>query len=368
MSNIDQYDISQPTDYLNRKMFLDPAGPVTLQRFDRVKYPKMQQFEKIQRGYFWVPEEIDVSKDRRDMKEASEAASWMFTFNLLRQTTLDSEQGKAPMQIFGPCVSLPEFEALLSIWGMFETNLHSNSYSHIIRGVYPNPSAVFDQIHDVPEIVAMAQSIGKYYNKLDELNARRFVLGEEVDIIEHKRAIWFALHASYALEAIRFMVSFATSFAMMERKIFIGNGTIIEMILQDEILHTEWTAWIINQVCKEDPDFAQIRDETVDEVYALYQEVIDEEKTWAAVLCQKGPIPGVNEKILGLFVDWQAAAALKEIGVKYRGEVPKSHPIPWFLKHVHLDSKQTARQELEDTNYVIGVMKGDLILEDLPDL
>ena len=31
-----------------------------------------------------------------------------------------------------------------------------------------------------------------------------------------------ALHASYALEAFRFMVSFATSLAMVENKIFIG--------------------------------------------------------------------------------------------------------------------------------------------------
>ena len=357
------FDISQETNYLDRKMFLD--GTVTMQRFDKVKYPKIQQYEKVQRGFFWVPEEIDVTKDRQDMKAASPSGRHAFTSNLLRQTTLDSEQGRAPLQIFGPVVSLPEMESLLSIWGMFETNLHSNSYSHIIRGVYPNPSEIFDEVHQNQEIINMAASIGRYYGALDELNIRK-ASGKHVDVIEHKKAIWMALHASYALEAIRFMVSFATSFAMMENKIFMGNGTIIGLILQDELLHKEWTAYILNQVCKEDPDFAMIRDEMVDEVYAMYEEVIQEEKNWAVYLFKEGPIIGLNVKILHLFVDWTAKESLEAIGIKYRGEAPKSHPIPWFLKHVKQETKQTALQELESTDYVIGSLTPTIDYDGLP--
>ena len=33
-----QYNLNTKTDYLQRKMFLDPAGPVTIQRFEEVKY------------------------------------------------------------------------------------------------------------------------------------------------------------------------------------------------------------------------------------------------------------------------------------------------------------------------------------------
>ena len=65
------------------------------------------------------------------------------------------------------------------------------------------------------------------------------------------------------------MVSFATSLAMVENKIFIGNGNVISLILQDEVLHKEWTSFIINQVVKEDPRFAEIREECREEVYAL---------------------------------------------------------------------------------------------------
>ena len=36
----EQYNLSTKTNYLQRKMFLDPAGPVTIQRFEEVKYNK----------------------------------------------------------------------------------------------------------------------------------------------------------------------------------------------------------------------------------------------------------------------------------------------------------------------------------------
>lgn len=362
-----QFDISKETNYLNRRMFLDEAGGVTMQRFDKVKYPKLQQYEEVGTGFFWVPKEIDVTKDKQDMKNASEQIEHMFTSNVLRQTTLDSLQGKAPAQVFCPVVSLPELEALMYCWTYFESNIHSKSYSHIIRGIYNNPSEVFDKVHTIDAVVKMASSIGKHYDRLHDLNCRKEA-GEKIDTFEHKVAIWFALHASYALEAIRFMVSFATSFAMMEHKIFIGNGTIIGLILQDELLHTEWTAWIINQVVKEDPDFARIRDLFTEEIYSLYDEVITEEKDWARYLCIKGPIVGFNEKIACSFVDWTAAERLPAVGIKYRGEAPKTHPIPWFLKHVHLETKQTALQELESTSYVVGAMDTNFDYASLPEI
>ena len=131
-----QYDLNTKTDYLSRKMFLDPAGPVTIQRFEEVKYNKLANFEQTQRGFFWVPEEINLSKDKVDFKEASEAVKHIFTSNLLRQTALDSLQGRAPVQIFSPVCGIPELEALASVWSFFETNIHSRSYSHIIRNIY----------------------------------------------------------------------------------------------------------------------------------------------------------------------------------------------------------------------------------------
>ncbi len=362
-----QYNLNTKTDYLNRKMFLDPQGPVTIQRFEEVKYPKIVNFETTARGFFWVPEEISLTKDSQDFKDASDAVKHIFTSNLLRQTALDSLQGRGPSQIFTPVVSLPELEALVYNWTFFETNIHSRSYSHIIRNIYNVPKEVFNTIHDTKEIVDMASSVGKYYDDLHLINCRK-ELGEVIPEEEHIKAIWLALNASYDLEAFRFMVSFATSLAMVENKIFIGNGNIISLILQDELLHKGWTAYLINQVVKEDPRFARIKTECEAEVLALYMDVIREEKAWADYLFQKGPVIGLNANILKDFVDYTAYNALKEIGIKYTNPAPKTTPIPWFNKHSDTSKKQTALQENESTNYVIGVMSDAIDYNALPNL
>ena len=361
----EQYNLSVAPNYLKRRMFLD--GAVTVQRFEEFRYPKVAKFEEMQRGFFWVPEEVSLTKDKMDHKDASDAVKHIFTSNLLRQTALDSIQGRAPNQIFSPVVSVPEMEALVGIWSFFETNIHSKSYSHIIRNVYGVPKEEFNKIHDTEEIVSMAANVGRYYENLHQLNCRK-ELGEEIAIRDHKRAIWMALHASYALEALRFMVSFATSLAMVENKIYIGNGNIISLILQDELLHAEWTGWIINQCAKDDADFAELEKECAAEVYAMYLDVIREEKAWAEYLFKKGPVIGLNATILKDFVDYTAFTRLKDIGIKYLEEHPKTSPIPWFNKHTSIGKKQSALQETESTNYVIGIMGGDVDLETLPDL
>jgi ribonucleoside-diphosphate reductase beta chain len=360
-----QYNLNTKTDYLNRKMFLDPAGPVTIQRFEEVKYKKIADFETTARGFFWVPEEISLSKDSNDFKDASDAVKHIFTSNLLRQTALDSLQGRAPSQVFTPVCSLPELEALIYNWTFFETNIHSRSYSHIIRNIYNVPKDVFNTIHDTKEIVDMAASVGNYYDALHVINCRKEA-GERINEKTHIKAIWMALHASYALEAFRFMVSFATSLAMVENKIFIGNGNIISLILQDELLHKGWTAYLINQVIKDDSRFADIKGECEQEVYKLYEDVIREEKAWADYLFNKGPVIGLNANILKDFVDYTAVGALKDIGIKYQGTASKTTPIPWFNKHVNTSNKQTALQESESTNYVIGVMSENIDYDALP--
>ena len=364
----EQYNLSKQTNYLKRKMFLDPEGPVTVQRFEEVKYPKIAKYEELARGYFWVPEEISLTKDKMDHKDASDAVKHIFTSNLLRQTALDSIQGRAPAQVFSPVISIPELEALVTNWSFFETAIHSKSYSHIIRNVYSVPKEEFNKIHDTKEIVEMASNIGRYYESLHQLNCFKEVQPGAVTEKTHIKAIWLALNASYALEAFRFMVSFATSLAMVENKIYIGNGNIISLILQDEILHADWTAWLINNVVKDDERFVEAKAECEAEVYQMYMDVIAEEKAWADYLFKLGPVIGLNAVILKDFVDYTAFTRLKEIGIKYQGEHPKSSPIPWFNRHVDINKKQSALQETESTNYVVGAMSDEVVHNELPEL
>lgn len=359
-------------NYLSRQMFLDPAGGVTIQRYEEHAYPTIAKYVKTQKGFFWVPEEITLVKDKIDFKNANEAVRHIFTSNLLRQTALDSIQGRAPEQIFKPVCSVPEAEALVQWWSSFE-QIHSDSYSHIIRNIYNVPAEEFNRIHDTKEIVEMAANIGRHYDELHRLNAIIVIYGGynkgplPVTEEQHIDAIWMALNASYALEAIRFMVSFATSLGMVENKIFVGNGNIIALILKDELLHTDWTAYIINKVVKDDPRFAAAKERCREAVWQMYMDVIVEEKAWADYLFRLGTVIGLNAKVMKEFVDWTAQHRLKDIGLKYESGI-KSTPLPWFNKHLNTSKKQTALQENESVSYVIGSMTADLTYDELPDL
>lgn len=361
------YDFSKVPNYTSRQMFLDPAGSVTVQRFEEVAYPKIQKFEKLARGFYWDPEEITLTKDKADHKTASEAAKFIFTEIIGRQTTLDSAQARAPAQVFVPVISVPELEGLVTNWSFFEGNIHSQSYSHIIRNVYNMPKEQFDAIHNNPAIIQMAANIGRYYDALHELNCKK-TLNIDVSEQEHIDAIWMALNASYGLEAIRFMVSFSASFGMAENGIYIGNASIIQLILQDELLHAEWTAYIINQVVKDDPRFAAAKIRCEEEVYRMYLEVIQEEKDFADHIFTKGVVTGLNATIFKNFVDFRATVTLKDIGIKYKENPIKTNPLPWFNKYVNTSKEQTALQENESTSYVLNAVDGEVEYEELPDL
>ena len=203
--------------HLEKNMFFDES--VDIQRFEKLKYPSIEKLTESQKGFFWTPEEVDLSKDRIDFKGLSEHEKHIFTANLKRQILLDSVQGRGPNLVLLPYASLPEVENFIETWAFFEGAIHSKSYTHIIRNIYPNSSEVFDTMLDIPEITQCADDISKYYDDLDKYGTYYRMLGYgthtvngETIVIEPyelKKKMWLCLHSVLVLEAIRFYVSFA---------------------------------------------------------------------------------------------------------------------------------------------------------------
>lgn len=136
--------------HLEKTMFLD--GGVDIARYESVKYSWMDKMYDKQIGFFWRPQEVDTQRDGADFAGLNDVERHIFVSNLKRQILLDSVQGRAPALAFLPFASLPELEVFIQAWGFFET-IHSRSYSHIIRVIYPsNPSKIFDELKDIPRI------------------------------------------------------------------------------------------------------------------------------------------------------------------------------------------------------------------------
>lgn len=347
------FELNQTTPHNARTCFF--GEPVNVARYEKVRYPFFERLIERQLGYFWRPQEVELTRDARDFKLLNPHEQHIFTSNLKRQILLDSVQGRAPTIAFGPLASLPEIEAWVQWWAAMEV-IHSRSYTHIIRNVYPDPSQVLDGMLDIQEIVDCAKDISAAYDTLIEHN-RNY---RDHATYSHKRALWLALNSVNVLEGIRFYVSFACSWAFAEQGKMVGNGSIIKLIARDENLHLAGTQKLLSILPEEDPDFALIRDEARDEVVGLFRLAVEQEKEWAKYLFQDGSIIGLNESMLSQYVDWIAAKRMKTIGLPTFTPRNTPNPLPWTEKWIGGSDVQVAPQETVVESYQVGAIKQDV--------
>ena len=111
---------------------------------------------------------------------------------------------------------------------------------------------------------------------------------------------------------------------------------------------------------KEDKDFAKIAKEMEGDCIKLYEEVIDQEKSWAKYLFKNGSMIGLNEKILADYIEWIGCKRMRAIGLPCPYVVPQANPLPWTQKWIGGGDVQVAPQETEITSYVTGGVKQDI--------
>lgn len=364
------------TDTLLEPMFL--GAPVNVARYDKQKHERFEKLIEKQISFFWRPEEVDLSREARDFATLDKAGKHIFMSNLKYQTLLDSIQGRSPNIALLPIISIPELETWVETWSFFET-IHSRSYTHILRNVLNDPSAEFDDIAEHPEISARAASVTKYYDELIELNCIYMlegfgihtVNGRQIDATERnmKKKLYLTLAAVNVLEAIRFYVSFACTFAFNERELMEGNAKIVKLIARDENIHKMGTQFMLNliQSGAEGDDFKQIALECRDEVTDIFKAAVTQEKEWAKYLFQYGSIMGLNEEILSQYVEFVANASLDAIGFdKIFPTV--SNPLPWMNNYLSSDNLQVAPQETEISSYLVGQVDASLNEDDFMDV
>ena len=351
-------DVKNKSDHTKAKMFLDSNGGPGIQRYDVVKYKQFEKLTEKQLGFFWRPEEVDITKDSKDFKDLTDFERHIFTSNLKRQILLDSVQGRSPNLAFLPIVSLPELETWIETWAFSET-IHSKSYTHIIRNVYPDPSKVFDEMTSIEEIVDCADSITQCYNDLYEYNDLMRKGAAKYSLYEHKKKLWKCLMSVNILEGVRFYVSFACSWAFAEVKKMEGNAKIIKLIARDENVHLASTQHMLKLLPKEDEDFAKIAEETREESKQMFIEAVEQEKAWAEYLFKDGSIIGLNAELLKQYVEYIAAKRMTNIGLE-KVYTAGTHPLPWTQKWIGGSDVQVAPQETEISSYVIGGTKQDV--------
>jgi len=362
------FNVNDSRSHTEKLAFLDQSGPTAIQRYEILKYRQFEKLTEKQIGFFWQPQEVDVLRDAKDFKELTPHEQHIFTSNLKRQILLDSVQGRSPNLAFLPLVSIPELETWIQTWAFNET-IHSRSYTHIIRNIYPNPSQIFDTITEIEPIVKCAHDISRYYDDLIDYSnwyrvlglGEHTVNGKTISIKESelKKKLWLAINSVNALEGIRFYVSFACSWAFAELKKMEGNAKIIKLICRDENVHLGSTQTLIKLLPNDDPAFADIQQETKAECEAMFLAAAEQERRWADYLFRDGSMIGLNQRLLSDYVDWLTCKRMTAVGLNC-GMKPGSNPLPWTSKWIAGAEVQVAPQEVELSSYTIGAVKMDV--------
>ena len=366
----------KPNNQLLEPMFFGQS--VNIARYDQQKYEIFEKLIEKQLSFFWRPEEVDVSQDRLDYSNLPEHEKHIFISNLKYQTLLDSIQGRSPNVALLPIVSIPELETWIETWSFSET-IHSRSYTHIIRNIVHEPATVFDDIVTNEYIIRRAEEIAQYYDDLIKATQHYHLFGEgehqvagqtiSVSLRELKRKLYRCMMCVNALEAIRFYVSFACSFAFAERELMEGNAKIIKLIARDEALHLTGTQHILNLLRSgvDDPEMAEIAAECEQDCFDLFKRAALQEKEWAEYLFKDGSMIGLNKDILGQYIEYITNLRMMAVGLQPAFEGANQNPIPWINAWLSSDNVQVAPQEVELSSYLIGQIDSELSADDLGD-
>ncbi len=282
------------------------------------------------------------------------------------------------------CVTVPSgafvcrYNNVVSISG---NCIHEQSYTHILRNVFRDPSHVFDTVLDIPEIVERARAVTKHYDELyNDIIAYR--AGLLVDVYQMKVKLFKCVVVIYLLEAVRFYGSFVSTFSFAKRGVMEGQGKIMQLIARDEFLHQGSTHYMITRWLAglDDPEMTKIARDNIDFVLEVGKEVGDQEKLWSNYLFQYGSLIGLNAKILQQYQMWLVNKRIEDLlkpkiqgkqvdyGYKPVYDVPDANPIPWVSEFLESDNVQVAPQETEISTYMVGQVSVDMDDDFLGDL
>ncbi len=338
---------------LNKKLNIDPTKQplffgedLSLQRYDKFKYPVFFELYKNQMQFNWRPQQIDLKKDRVDFNTLSDNEKFILTSNLKYQTLMDSVIARGIGTITQHISNL-ELQACCTEWARFET-LHSYSYTYIIKNVYPNPEQIFDSILEDENIMVRANSVAKDYDLMmhckDDLSSQ----------------VYLTLISINILQAIRFYVSFACTFAFAQGKRMIGNADIVKLIQRDQNLHLQITQNLI-KILKDTKEqgFQDVCKSNEDKAVQMFKQAVEQEKAWAKHLFKGGSLLGLNESLLCDYIQYLANVRMKAIGLP-QVYLPRKNPLGWLKSWQDSSGLQVAPQQTEILSYKIGASDNDV--------
>jgi len=333
------------------------------QRYDFYKYGFAKNIERKMRGAFWTPEEISLVTDRLKFRDLPEFVQTILTKNLLFQTLMDSGQNRGLDQVLADIATSPEWEAVFKTQGYFEL-IHSLSYSHIVREVFSDRATeLFDGIADDQEIIHRIDKEIETYTLVDHLD-------DIDDEIEKKKLLLELFVRIYALEGLKFYVSFLVTYTINNsyQNAIQGITRIIKLINFDEDMHVTVFAGLLGILLKNpDEGFSELMksDWYTNMVHDIFTSVVEDEIVWGEYLLSFGNVPTLTTSVIEQFVKYYADNRLARIKMDPIYNAQTFDVVDWFEHYKNPNLDNVAQQESEAIAYNIGTLQNDLEEEQL---
>lgn len=322
-----------------------------------VSYPELEQLYQDQLAQIWNEFEVDLTQDKQDMMEVDKGVVDLMVKTLMWQTVADSVASRSISDVLGEYITNSELQNLTTVWSFFEV-IHARTYSHIIKQTFVDPNELLKDIYDDLHVLTRSDVIIEAFDRLSKV--------DQTDNMAARKGVLMALVALFSLEAIAFMASFATTFAVVETGKFQGIGKLVQLICRDEVLHSRMGHTILT-ILKKDPYWAAALYECQTDIHTLLDTIVANEKIWAEYVFEDGRgVLGLSPELLKRYVDYMAAPVYATFGIEKERE--KTNPLPYMEKYIDPSKIQTANMELQNSSYLIGAITDDTADLDLGDL
>jgi ribonucleoside-diphosphate reductase beta chain len=290
-----------------------------------IKHNEIWKMVKKQQACFWIPEEIDLSKDIADWNALNDNERHFIKNILAFFAGSDGIVLENLVLNFFSEIQIPEIRSFYSFQIMME-NMHSETYSLLIDKYITNPEekhATFNAIEHSPAIKKKADWAIKWIDS----DTSTFPI----------RLVAFAI-----VEGLFFSGAFCSIYWLKKRGLMSGLTFSNELISRDEGMHTEFAVLLYTMIEHK---------LTVEQIHTIFKEAVAIEKEFIleSIPCN---LIGMNVHMMSEYIEFVADRLIVQLG--YNKIFNTKNPFD-FMELISLDSK-TNFFEKRVSEYSLGAI------------
>ncbi|AGN51628.1 ribonucleoside diphosphate reductase subunit beta [Vibrio phage eugene 12A10] len=321
-------------------------------------YPEIFRLFKKMKSLDWSENEVNLSKDRMDFETVDKNTYDVMIKTLSWQFEADSLASRSIVSLFAPFISNNDLSQLMLRWSDNEA-LHALTYSEIVRQCLKDPDEVFEEITGNKNVTERSSKIAESFSNLKTFGAKYILDKDSVTSEDCREVILKTLVSLYCLEQMEFMASFACTFALAERDLFLGIASLVQKIMIDETMHTRMDEAILD-ILMQDPEWVSTFERIKPDIQEIVDTVYKQELSWSDYIFSEGrSIVGLNPTLLKEWVEYKSQIVYNKLELEQPFEAVQDNPLSWMDRWLDIDGFQQAAQETDLTNYRLNSVVDD---------